>query len=161
VVHQLLTTPEMRDLLVQRWGKDVAPAGEIDRTRVAEIVFADPAELRWLESELHPRVGARIADWAGEHGDAVRVAEVPLLFEAGMEGAFDATICVVADEDTRRERAKSEGKRLLGGREDRQLSQEEKADRADYVIRNDGSPEDLERSLAELLDRLRDGGDGN
>lgn len=158
MVHGLLTGKAFRDLLVERWGAKVAPGGKVDRDRVAEIVFADPAELRWLESELHPQVGERIAVWAGEHQDELRVAEVPLLFESGMESGFDATICVVADEDERRQRAEGEGKRLLEGREGRQLSQEEKAAKADHVVRNDGSLEELEASLAELLETLRGGG---
>jgi len=157
-VHALLGGEELRDLLVERWGDGVAPAGKVERDRVAEIVFADPAELGWLESQLHPRVGERIAAWAGEHPNELRVAEVPLLFESGMEDAFDATLCVVADEDVRRRRAESQGKRLLEGREGRQLSQEEKATRADHVIRNDGSLEELQASIAELLETLRGGG---
>jgi dephospho-CoA kinase len=156
-VHELLGSDELRELLVERWGADVAPDGEVDRDRVAEIVFADPDELRWLESELHPRVGQRIVAWAGEHEGELRVAEVPLLFESGMQDAFDATVCVVAEEDERRGRAEREGKRLLEGREARQLSQDEKADRADYVVRNDGSLDELEDRLSSLIDGLRDG----
>jgi dephospho-CoA kinase len=161
IVHDLLATAEMTDRLVERWGEDIAPTGAVDRSRVAEIVFADPEELRWLESELHPRVGQKIATWATEARDTLRVAEVPLLFESGMEDAFDATICVVADEDLRRRRAEQEGKSLLDGREGRQLTQEEKAARADHVVRNDGSLEHLERNLADVLDALRGRGNGD
>lgn len=157
VVQDLLATPELTRGLVERWGEEVAPRGNVDQRRVAEIVFSDPAELQWLESELHPRVGERIRDWAAEHRERLRVAEVPLLFEAGMEGAFDATICVVADEEVRRGRAEREGKALLDGREERQLSQKEKAARADHVVRNDGSVEQLERSLAAVIERLESG----
>jgi dephospho-CoA kinase len=80
--------------------------------------------------------------------------EVPLLFEAGVEPAFDLTVAVVADEATRAERAAARGHEAVGERAARQLSQSEKAERADHVIHNDGSLADLERDVGELLERL-------
>ncbi len=82
------------------------------------------------------------------------MVEVPLLFEAGMEGGFDATIAVIAQEDTRRERAAARGHALAEERAGRQLSQEEKAARATFVIHNDGSEADLRRELADVLAKL-------
>jgi len=82
------------------------------------------------------------------------VAEVPLLFESGMEGAFDATIAVVSAEDLRRERAATRGHALEDERAARQLPQDEKARRATYVVRNDGSTAELERELSAVLDKL-------
>jgi dephospho-CoA kinase len=82
------------------------------------------------------------------------VVEVPLLFEAGLEAAFDATVCVVAADATRVERAGARGTELLEGRGDRQLSQEEKAARATHVIRNDGSLEELSLKVAGLIPAL-------
>ena len=165
VVHELLSTDELRDVLVARWGSRVVPDGAVDRAVVAEIVFEDPEELRWLEEVLFPRVGSRIAAWrsdleaieAGEAegGPEVAVVEVPLLFEAGIAEAFDATIAVVANEDERQRRAEDRSHRGLDGRTSRQLSQEDKAARADYVLMNDGTLEDLERRTEEILDALR------
>jgi len=82
------------------------------------------------------------------------VVEVPLLFEAGMEGAFDATIAVVADEDVRAKRAGARGHEALAERGARQLSQEEKAQRATYVVVNDGTVDQLEQKLSSVLDML-------
>jgi dephospho-CoA kinase len=82
------------------------------------------------------------------------VVEVPLLFEAGMEGVFDRTIAVVADEDLRGERAGSRGHEGLEGRTSAQLSQEEKSQRADFTVRNDDTLPELEKKLSELLDSL-------
>ena len=160
VVHELLGTPEVRDLLYERWGPDVLAGGEIDRAAVASIVFERPEELAWLESELFPRVGERTAAWrAGlerrSPAPEVAVVEVPLLFEAGIAGAFDATVAVVTEEGLRAERAAARGHEGVAGRAGRQLAQEEKADRADYVIRNDGSLADLEGTVATMLDELR------
>jgi dephospho-CoA kinase len=153
VVHDLLTSERVRDLLVGRWGPTVAPNGEVDRGRISEIVFADPSELDWLEATLHPLVAEEIAAWRESlpDGTTVAVVEVPLLFETDMDGVFDATISVVAPDETRAERAGARGTLDLENRSRRQLSQEEKAARATYVVINDGSVQDLEAALAELL----------
>jgi dephospho-CoA kinase len=79
---------------------------------------------------------------------------VPLLFESGMDAAFDATIAVVADEDVRAERAGARGHASLAERTRRQLSQEEKAQRADFEVRNDGSLDELRETLSRVLARL-------
>ena len=153
VAHDLLDREDVRDLLVARWGSEVAPDGAVDRDRVAEIVFERPDELRWLESELHPRVGEAVLEWRQAVGPEVEVAvvEVPLLFEAAMEGAFDATAAVIASDPVREQRLAERGQPGLAGRESRQLDQDEKARRADHVIRNDGSLDDLEREVGTLL----------
>jgi dephospho-CoA kinase len=82
------------------------------------------------------------------------VVEVPLLFESGMEAVFDAIIAVVADEDVRAERAGARGHASVAERTGRQLSQEEKAQRADFEVRNDGSLEELRETLSRVLARL-------
>jgi dephospho-CoA kinase len=159
VVHDLLGTDELRDRLAERWGEAVLSEGAVDRGAVAQIVFNQPDELRWLEQSLFPHVGARIAAWRASlnreaSGPSVAVVEVPLLFEAGIEDAFDMTVSVVADEALRAERAASRGHELVEGRAGRQLTQEEKAARADHVIRNDGSLADLEQAVRALVEQL-------
>ena len=83
------------------------------------------------------------------------MVEVPLLFEAGLEKLYDATIAVVSEEQVRRDRAAARGHALADERAARQLSQEEKAQRATFVVRNDGTEEGLERELSAVLDKLR------
>jgi dephospho-CoA kinase len=156
VTHELLSDPEVRDALIERWGDEIATGGEIDRGWVAEVVFADPGELAWLESQLHPRVGAHVLGWRSslDPGTDVAVVEVPLLFEAAMEDAFDATVAVIAADEVRERRLRERGQPGLAGREERQLDQAEKAARADYVLRNDGTLQELERTVGELLEEL-------
>ena len=156
VVHDLLASERVRDLLVGRWGRDVAPDGTLDRARVSSIVFERPEELEWLEATLHPLVGERIAAWRASlpPGTRVAVVEVPLLFETGMNDHFDATIAVVAPDELRAERAGARGTSELERRSARQLSQDEKAARATYVVANDGGVGDLEARLAGLLIEL-------
>jgi dephospho-CoA kinase len=122
-------------------------------------VFERPEEREWLQNVLWPRVGERMVAWRAEldrrePAPRAAVVEVPLLFESGMEGVFDKTVAVVADEDVRAERAGARGHEGLEGRTSAQLSQQEKSQRADFTIRNDGTLEELEAKLSELLDSL-------
>ncbi len=103
VVHELLGSDEVRDALVERFGPDIAPGGVVDRGKVGERVFADPAEREWLEEQLWPRVGRRVLEWRDDaSGSQAAVVEVPLLFEAEMEGVFDHTLAVVASDEVAR-----------------------------------------------------------
>jgi dephospho-CoA kinase len=160
VVHELLAGDEMKGVVAERWGEQALSGGRVDRERVAEIVFGDESELKWLEGELWRRVGERMVAWRSEleraeEGPDIAVVEVPLLFEAGVEPLFDATVAVVADEGVRARRAAARGHHAVSDRAERQLPQEEKASRADYVVRNDGSLEELEQEIGRVLDELR------
>lgn len=161
VAHDLLDDDEVRAALVERWGDEIAPDGSVDRDRVSEIVFNDPGELAWLESVTHPRVGTHVVEWrqALDAEVPVAVVEVPLLFEAAMEDAFDATVAVIADDRIRDARLRERGQGGLEGREARQLDQDEKARRADHVIRNDASLDELESEVRRVIDELG-GGEG-
>lgn len=159
VVHELYADPEVVGLVVDRWGEHVAPAGVVDRSAIAAAAFAAPAEREWLEGLLWPRVGARVAAFretalGADPPPRAAVVETPLLFEAGMGGLYDATIAVVADEGVRAERAAARGHAALDERAARQLTQEEKAHRATFVVQNSGTVEALERALSDVLDKL-------
>jgi dephospho-CoA kinase len=159
VVHELLASDELRNIVVARLGEEVAPDGALDRSLMAERVFGDDEARGWLEGELWPRVGQRVAEWRQEvdaldPSPPAAVVEVPLLFESGMEPLFDSTIAVIADEDVRAERAGARGHASVEERAGRQLAQQEKAQKADYTIRNDGSLDELRENLSRVLARL-------
>ena len=161
VVHELLAATEVRTALAARLGEGViGDDGAVDRAAVATRIFENADDRAWLEGMLWPRVGARIAEWRAEAGSGqpppvAAVVEVPLLFESGMEAAFDATIAIVADEDVRAERAAERGHTAVAERAGRQLSQSEKARRADYAVRNDGPREELKAELSRVLATIR------
>ncbi len=161
VVHELYAgEPRLRDAVVERWGPEVAPGGAVDRAAIARRAFAEEGERHWLEALLWPLVGERVGRWiertrAQRPAPRAAVVEVPLLFEAGMEGLYDATIAIVAPEELRRERAAGRGHELQGERAARQLSQEQKAARASFAVCNDGSEAQLLQKLSEILDKLK------
>jgi dephospho-CoA kinase len=159
IVHELLEQPEVVAEIVGRFGPEVAPDGTVDRAAVAGRAFASEADRTWLEGLLWPLVGARADEWVGEVREAsvpprAAVIEVPLLFESGEVDGYDATIAVIAEEELRRERASRRGHALGDERAARQLPQAEKARLATFVIHNDGTEDELQRELSDILDKL-------
>jgi dephospho-CoA kinase len=159
VVHELYEGAPLRDAVVARFGAEVAPEGVVDRAALARRAFATNEDRVWLEGQVWPLVGARVAQWleqarARQPSPPAAVVEVPLLFEAGLEQMYDATIAVTADESLRRRRASQRGHELVDERAARQLSQQEKAQRATFVVVNDGTVEELQRKLSVVLGKL-------
>jgi dephospho-CoA kinase len=159
IVHELYADEAVVAAVTGRWGPDVAPGGVVDRSAIARHAFASPEERAWLEGLLWPLVGRRVAEWrrdleAREPPPPAAVVETPLLFEAGLEGGYDATIAVIAEEEVRAARAAARGHHAVDERSARQLSQEEKAARATYVVTNSGTVEELEAELSAVLDKL-------
>jgi dephospho-CoA kinase len=160
VVHELYEDPGVLRVVVERFGSSVLSSdGVVDRGELAKAAFDTEEDRSWLEGVLWPRVGQRMALWRSElerlaAPPRAAVVEVPLLFESGMDDAFDATIAVVADEQVRAERAGARGHQSLEARSKRQLTQDEKAQRATYTVVNDGSMEQLESKLSAILEML-------
>jgi dephospho-CoA kinase len=161
VVHDLYGSDSVRDAVVARFGEVVAPGGVVDRRAIARVAFTTQTDRTWLEQLLWPMVGERVQAWRERVSQAqppvpVAVVEVPLLFEAGLEGGFDATITVLAPDELRRSRAAARGHAKLDARGARQLSQEEKAARSTYVVVNDGDLLQLEVALSSVLGMLKE-----
>lgn len=127
--------------------------GTTDRAGIAERVFADPAELEWLEQLLHPRVRREYVAWIEGLDESVdvAVAEIPLLYETGGEALFDTVVVVTAPEETRRRRVGEK----VGERSGRLMPDDEKVRRADFAYVNDGSLADLEAFVSRVLEELR------
>lgn len=160
IVHDLYDDPEVRASVVARFGEAVAPGGRVDRKELARRAFATAEDRAWLEQLLWPRVGGAVAAWR-EHVEQLEpppraaVVEVPLLFESGMDEVFDATIAVIADEAVRERRAAARDHVSLDERLARQLTQQEKAQRATCVVVNDGSEAELAAELSAVLEKLQ------
>lgn len=159
VVHELYASPEIRDAVAQRFGPEVIADGLVDRPALARAAFATDEGRAWLEQLLWPRVGERVAAFRAQTGQAeppprAAVVEIPLLFESGSDHGFDATIAVIADEEIRAQRAAGRGHEALSERAARQLSQQEKSQRATYTVINDGTESELQDRLSVILDML-------
>lgn len=162
VVHQLLSPhTELGKQIIEIFGQDIIKDEGFDRSKIAEHAFRNPTQLHKLESLLHPAVLQEI-----EHRyqilltltpPSLFVAEIPLLYEISAEKWFDDVVVVTASDSKCRERFKA-----VSGQDDeqfflrmqRQLSPKEKMKKANYLITNDGSLEDLEKQVRNLYQTL-------
>ena len=145
-MHDLYTDPEVQAALRKRFGTS-------DRETVRDLAVADRDALLWLEGLLHPRVLARTEAWRDDLArlpdpPPLAVNEVPLLFEAGAEGRFDAVVVITAPRDVRAARTS------LDEREARLIPDEEKVKRADFAYVNDGSLDELDAFVAGVVSTL-------
>lgn len=157
IVHRLLREDvEIRDALRERFGDGLfADNGDVDRSALAEIVFADRKALDWLEGLLHPRVVQEYMGWReqlAELDDPPRVSatEVPLLYEVGGQERFDAVVVVTAPPEIRGARSEV----AAGEREPRLLPDSVKVAQADFAYVNDDSLEKLDDFVQAVLREL-------
>ena len=157
IVHHLLRSdPEVKEAMVQELGEGVLGAhGEIDRRRVAEVVFADRAKLDFLERLLHPLVSREYLTWREKLAELpnppeVCVTEVPLLYETGGDKRFDKVVVITAPAKLREQRRRAR----RDDRDQRLLPDREKVKRADFAYVNTGTVEDLEAWVAGVMAEL-------
>ena len=135
------------------------PDGQLDRQALADIVFADKSKLALLNEITHPAIFARIADrLEAHHGqDVVVVLDAALLIEAGLAEGVDVVVVVHSPREIQVERlaAKGVGASDARNRIASQLEPEKRLARADIVIDNGGSLEDLGRQVDKLWEELR------
>jgi dephospho-CoA kinase len=153
--------------VVREFGADMLDAaGALDRKKLAAVVFADPARRRVLEAIIHPAVRAATDAWFGALDPAIpfAIADIPLLYETGRDQDFDAVVVTAAEpqEQLRRVMAR-DGLDETAARQRiaSQLPIAVKVARADYVIRTDGTFEDTERQVKEVIERLLEENDND
>jgi len=152
-------SPGLRSV-VARFGADVlTPDGELDRAKLASIVFADPAALADLEAIVHPEVRRMIADGIQENLDLDRVVVLvnPLLIEMGTHRDCDVVVVVSTSPETQIARSVARGmtQEDVRSRMAAQLPLEERARTADVLIDNEGTIADLEREVDVLWRQLQ------
>jgi dephospho-CoA kinase len=148
-------------LVVEKFGTEVlGEDGGLDRRRMASVVFRDPERRRELEAILHPRIRDRfeqVLDALEKAGHSVAVYEVPLLFERNLQGEMKAVILVTAPMAVRVARVRSRDdvtETEVRARIAVQMDEDQKRRRADYIIENDGSLDDLRREVEFLMARF-------
>jgi dephospho-CoA kinase len=157
IVHRLLRDdPVVGKTLVERFGDRILDeAGQIDRSEIAEIVFADREALDWLESLLHPLVVQEYLEWRKQlaalpNPPPLTATEVPLLYEVGGQDRFDAVVVVTASPKVRSGRTDVDTEE----REPRLLPDTVKIAQADFAYVNDGSLEELDAFIGEVMREL-------
>jgi dephospho-CoA kinase len=157
IVHRLLREDEtVYTALRERFGDKVfGEDGEVDRGAVAEVVFADREALDWLEALLHPLVVQEYMGWRERQAElddppSVTATEVPLLYEVGGEGRFDAVVVVTAPPEMRGARTEVAAQE----REPRLLPDSVKVAQADFAYVNDDSLEKLDDFVQAVLREL-------
>ena len=157
IVHRLLREDEaVHTALRERFGDEVfGEDGAVDRAAVAELVFADSIALDWLEALLHPLVVKEYMGWRERQAElddppSVTATEVPLLYEVGGEGRFDAVVVVTAPPEVRGARTEVSAEE----REPRLLPDSVKVAQADFAYVNDGSLEKLDDFVQAVLQEL-------
>lgn len=143
--------------IISLFGKDILDSKkEIDRKKLAEIIFNDDKELDALEALVFPRVLEEMKTIVGNRQSLI-FFEVPLLFEAKMESFFDKIIVVDAEKELRVERALSKGHEFfdLEKRMSRQWSPLEKRKKADYIIENNTGLNDLKEEVEDVLEIIK------
>ncbi len=159
--RRLIQSTSVRDTLVSWWGDEIlAEDGTVDRKKVAQIVFSDPEERKRLEGLLHPLIHEARQRKIRENADVPAIViDAPLLYEAGVDRECDAVIFVDAPREARLARVREHrgwDEDELARREASQMTIEEKRRRADVVIRNDASLEELRRRVRRVFSDLRD-----
>jgi dephospho-CoA kinase len=159
VVHELMAPGgALVDAIAARFGAAMVRSdGGIDRRSLGRLVFADPAARSDLEALVHPLVYDRIRRWAEvqrKSGVSWAVADIPLLFETGREGEFDAVIVTACLPATQVRRMAERDGVEEGDARARLAAQwpiDEKVRRADYVIRTDGTFEETDRQVDAVI----------
>ncbi|TMK91240.1 MAG: dephospho-CoA kinase [Actinobacteria bacterium] len=147
--------------VAERFGREVlGPDGELDRRKLASIVFADPAALSDLEAIVHPEVRRMFADGIQENLDGQRVVVLvnPLLIEMGTHRDCDIVVVVSASIDTQIARSVARGmdESDVRARIAAQLPLAERAQAADVLIDNEGTLDELEDEVDVLWHQLQD-----
>jgi dephospho-CoA kinase len=157
--HDALRQPAIREQVIGRWGREILDAvGEVDRQRLGQIVFADAAERRALESLVFPWIeqGCREAMAACANEVPLIVLDAAIMVEAGWDKLCDRIVFVDAPRAVRLERvARQRGwsAKEVEARERAQMSLNDKAARAGIVIDNSGTPDHMARQVDDLLDQ--------
>lgn len=147
--------------VVDRFGRDVLDdRGALDRQKLAGIVFADPEARKTLEAIVHPEVRRAMEQWFASRDPSrhrFAMADIPLLYEVGREGDFDAVIVAACTPETQLRRVmkrdglpEPEARQRIAA----QLPIDEKVRRADHVIRTDGSFEETDRRIRTVFSAL-------
>ena len=148
---KILNSESVINQLISLWGKDILTSKEVNRQKLASIVFTNPSELDKLNSIIHPLVKITYSKWLDDHNDYKYVVqEAAIIIENDSYKSFDKIILVTAPEDIRLQRVISRDNTTevaVQQRMKNQMSEVEKREYAHFIINNDGSTSIIEQVL--------------
>jgi dephospho-CoA kinase len=150
IAQEILDRPQVQIKLVELFGEEAVNSGKTDRKVLSEQVFLEPELRLKLEAIVHPLVRAEvIKEFAAVQPGEVAINEVPLLFEVGLEKNYDLVISVVADQETRIQRAMQRGmsRADVVSRLSVQVLDEERIKKSDLIIENNRTLSELEKQV--------------
>lgn len=150
--RQVLDDAAISEALIERFGMQIVnPDGKLNRKAIAALVFADPSQSKWLTSLTFPGIYSRWQHAFDQSRNRVVVFDAALIFEWKIQDDFDVIVVVVADAEFAYKRASGRFNREdFERRITAQLPVEHKMSYADFVIQNNGSPDDLVRQIVEF-----------
>lgn len=158
VAHELLTVNNS-ELFLEFKKFDVFENGEFSREKLGKLVFTNKKIKQKLENILHPQIREKIKEFFEQNqNEKYLFVGIPLLFEANMTDLFDKIIFIYADDDIRLKRLllrNGYSVEYAKARLNSQMRQEEKAQKSDYVINNNGSIEELNVNIIKLFEQIR------
>lgn len=158
VAHELLTVNNS-ELFLEFKKFDVFENGEFSREKLGKLVFTNKEIKQKLENILHPQIREKIKEFfAQNQNEKYLFVGIPLLFEANMTDLFDKIIFIYADDDIRLKRLllrNGYSVEYAKARLNSQMRQEEKTQKSDYVINNNGSIEELNVNIIKLFEQIR------
>ena len=143
------------DEIVATFCDEILTQGELDRAKLAAIVFSDPQARANLEAIVHPRIRSAYAHFiSGQGPDAIVIAQIPLLAESDYDYEFDLVITVSANRQVRTSRLRERGLKdyQIVARMDAQASDEDREAISDIVIKNDGTEDELLRQVENIYE---------
>lgn len=141
---------DIRSALIEKMGQDIYCNGTLDCKRMAQLIFADPQLLSFVNSVVHPAVISDFMGWSYSQGCEVVFVESAILFDCGLKDVLDGVVFVDAPEDIRIERAMKRDGAKRDAIERRVKSQKVDSSRADWIVDNGGTLEDTERQIQRI-----------
>lgn len=159
IVHELLEKPSIKEKVIDLLGPEIVENKNLNRKKISSLVFNDPQKLNQLEQILHPCVRGEIEKKYKQELKNKKwnlfVVEIPLLFESKMDQDFDATIAVIAEPGLCKKRfSKHFSVEEFQLRSQRQWPLDKKAQKADYLINNNGDLSELKKSCQQIHSKL-------
>ncbi len=140
ISKSILFSPEVAQLVIEKFGDKVAEGPGLSRVKLAEVVFKEKSSLDWLNSVLHPKVAEEFTKWQTNQKFPFCLKEAAILFESGGASSCDLTVNVQCSEEERLKRVLKRDRRTKQQVLDiiaKQLSESERTELADYNINNE------------------------